>query len=268
MSEFVVLNKADYMSILPLEVVAFHQSAPGACGYHGVIRLITSDRRLYMIRYLYDDWPFEDIVNLFPGYDQIVAACQTCQPLPVGWLYQNMGLGNALFLRKEIRQNVALHGLYPSEIYRQWDGLVLGALDKIEQGNESLKINIDRVAPDWIESLAEDEIFVFGSNILGFHDGGASERALCRFDAIYGQPEGIQGSSYAIPTDGVMYYDLKSHILRFIEYAREHPDKKFLLTKIGCGTAGYDVTQIAPFFRDAIDLSNVMLPLEFWKLLL
>lgn len=52
MCEFVVLNKDDYKSILLLDVVAFHQSEPGACGYHGVIRLITSDRRLYMIRYL------------------------------------------------------------------------------------------------------------------------------------------------------------------------------------------------------------------------
>ena len=120
MFEFVVLNKDDYKSILPLDVVAFHQSEPDACEYHGVIRLITSDRRLYMIRYLYDIWPFEDIVNLFPVYDQIVVACQNCRPLPVGWVYHNMRLGNALFLRKEIRQNVAIHGLYPSEIYRQW----------------------------------------------------------------------------------------------------------------------------------------------------
>ena len=268
MGEFVVLNKDDYKSILPLDVVAFHQSEPGACGHHGVIRLISKNRRMYMIRYLYDNWPFEDIVNVFPEFGVILTACRACQPLPAGWIYQNMGLGNALFLRKEIRQNMVLHGLSPSEIYRQWDELVLGALDMLEQDVKSYHIGSDRVSPDWIEWLADDEIFVFGSNILGFHDGGASERALYRFDAIYGQPEGIQGSSYAIPTDGVMYYDLKSHVLRFIEYAREHPDKKFLLTKIGCGTAGYEVTQSAPFFRDAVDLPNVLLPLDFWKILI
>lgn len=44
MSEFVVLNKDDYMSILPLEVVAFHQSAPGERGYRGVMRIITKDK--------------------------------------------------------------------------------------------------------------------------------------------------------------------------------------------------------------------------------
>ena len=268
MSDFVVLNKDDYKSILPLDVVAFHQSAPGACGYHGVIRLITKDRRKFMIRYLYDNWPFEDVVNVFPGYDEIVTACQNCQPLPAGWIYQNMGLGNALFLRKEIRKNIKLHGLYPSKIYGQWDEMVFGALERLEQGIESFEVDGDRVSPDWIEWLAEDEIFVFGSNILGFHDGGASERALYRFGATYGQPDGPQGQSYAIPTDGVLYYDLKSYILKFVEYARQHPNQKFLLTRIGCGTAGYDVTQIAPFFRDAVELPNVLLPLEFWKLIL
>ena len=268
MSEFVVLNKADYKSILPLDVVAFHQSAPGACGYHGVIRLITRDRRLYMIRYLYDNWPFEDVVNVFPEFDEIVTACQTGQPLPSGWLYQNMGLGNALFVRKEIRQNIQLHGMYPSKIYSQWDELVLGALDQLEQDCETIGVDKDRVAPEWIEWLDDDEIFVFGSNILGFHDGGASEQALYRFGATYGQPEGPQGQSYAIPTDGVLYYDLKSYVLKFIEYARQHPHQKFLLTKIGCGTAGYDVTQIAPFFRDAVNVPNILLPLEFWKLVL
>jgi hypothetical protein len=48
MNKFIVLNKDDYKSILPLEVVAIHQSAPGACGYHGVMRIITKDRRLYI----------------------------------------------------------------------------------------------------------------------------------------------------------------------------------------------------------------------------
>ena len=268
MSEFVVLDKADYKSILPLDVVVIHQSAPGACGYHGVIRLITRDRRLYMIRYLYDNWPFEDVVNACPEFDEIAKACQASQPLPAGWLYQNMGLGNALFLRKEIRQNVALQGLHPSKVYGQWEGLVLAALDRFEQGKESLCVDMDRVSPEWIEWLADDEIFVFGSNILGFHDGGASERALYRFGATYGEPEGPQGQSYAIPTDGVLYYDLRSYVLKFIEYARQHPEQKFLLTKIGCGAAGYDVTQIAPFFRDAVNVPNILLPLEFWKLLL
>ncbi len=55
--------------------------------------------------------------------------------------------------------------------------------------------------PDYIDSLLPDHIFVFGSNILGYHTGGASRTARKKFGAIWGQPEGLQGQSYAIPTD-------------------------------------------------------------------
>lgn len=72
-----------------------------------------------------------------------------------------------------------------------------------------LHMKEDRVSPDLIESLDQNEIFVFGSNIFGFLDGGASERACTRFGAIWGQADGIQGQSYAIPTDGVTYRMLK-----------------------------------------------------------
>jgi hypothetical protein len=250
-----------------MDVVAFHYADPGACGSPGVIRVVTRDKSLFQINYLF--MPKAIVLRACPPLDEIIQCSSNHLPNPVGWIRLNMGLGNCLYLTDELRQNISVAGLQPPQLYKQWVDIILKGLERIENKLPlHVEIQQERVSPDLIESLDPNDVFVFGSNIFGFHDGGASERALCRFDAIYGQPEGIQGSSYAIPTDGVMYYDLKSHILRFIEYAREHPDKKFLLTKIGCGTAGYDVTQIAPFFRDAIDLSNVMLPLEFWKLLL
>ena len=54
--------------------------------------------------------------------------------------------------------------------------------------------------PDRITSLKPNEIFVFGSNLLGHHMGGAARIALEKFGAIYGQGVGLQGNSYAIPT--------------------------------------------------------------------
>lgn len=47
---------------------------------------------------------------------------------------------------------------------------------------------------------SEDTIFVFGSNPEGRHGAGAAKTAVDSFGAIYGQGEGLQGNSYALPT--------------------------------------------------------------------
>ena len=48
--------------------------------------------------------------------------------------------------------------------------------------------------------LKENEIFVFGSNIKGAHLGGAARAAYNKFGAEWGNGEGLQGNSYALPT--------------------------------------------------------------------
>lgn len=122
---------------------------------------------------------------------------------------------------------------------------------------------------DWIEELNGNEIFVFGSNLSGIHGASAAKIALNKFGAIFGQGVGIQGKSYAIPTkdvDVATPLDLNTielHVIDFVLYAAEHLDQKFLVTEIGCGLAGFDVSEIAPLFEDAIDLPNVYLPKRF-----
>ncbi len=123
-----------------------------------------------------------------------------------------------------------------------------------------------RVTPDDIRTLAPGEIFVFGSNIRGFHAGGAAAAAMHHFGAVWGQGEGLQGQSYAIPTmEGIE--NLKSAVERFTQFAAEHPELRFLVTRIGCGIAGYAPAAIAPLFRDCINLENVTLPADFWQIL-
>ena len=46
----------------------------------------------------------------------------------------------------------------------------------------------------FIIELDEGEIFVFGSNGFGAHNGGAAAMAVNKFGAIYGQAEGLQGN--------------------------------------------------------------------------
>ena len=57
-----------------------------------------------------------------------------------------------------------------------------------------------RYTPERITSLAENEIFVFGSNLAGAHGGGAARLAYERFGAVWGEGVGLRGQTYAIPT--------------------------------------------------------------------
>ena len=112
----------------------------------------------------------------------------------------------------------------------------------------------------FIIELDKDEIFVFGSNGFGAHNGGAAPTAVAKFGAIYGQAEGLQGQSYAINTmDG--FEVMAEQVARFITFAREHPELKFLVTEIGCGVAGYSPEEVAPLFKNGP--KNVFLPKAF-----
>lgn len=124
-----------------------------------------------------------------------------------------------------------------------------------------------------------NRIFVFGSNLAGRHGAGAALCAKEQHGAIYGKGEGIQGSSYAIPTkDGrnraislsdpsqvLPLHEIESAVKRFLEFARSHPELTFDVTPIGCGRAGYTAAQIAPFFQGAP--ANCGLPPEFVEVL-
>lgn len=120
-----------------------------------------------------------------------------------------------------------------------------------------------KYTPDNITSLGRREIFVFGSNLAGHHAGGAARVALNRFGAVWGQGEGLQGNSYAIPTMQGGIESITPYIERFIEFAEYEKALTFYVTKIGCGIAGFEIDDIAPLFRNAYNLPNVILPIEF-----
>ena len=121
-----------------------------------------------------------------------------------------------------------------------------------------------RTSPKWIDKLEKDEIFVFGSNLSGFHGGGAAALAM-KWGAIWGQGVGLQGQTYAIPTMEGGAETIKPYVDEFLAFAKQHPELKFLVTEIGCGIAGFTPKEIAPLFRAAIDenIENVYLPESF-----
>ena len=118
-----------------------------------------------------------------------------------------------------------------------------------------------------ITELKPNDIFVFGSNLAGSHGGGAARLAYNRFGAIWGQGVGLQGQSYAIPMMQGGVETIKPYVDEFILFAKQHSEYKFLVTRIGCGIAAFTPDEIAPLFKDAIDVENVILPEDFVKVL-
>jgi len=117
--------------------------------------------------------------------------------------------------------------------------------------------------PERIDSLKDDEIFVFGSNLAGRHGGGAARVARNHFGAIHGQGVGLQGQSYAIPTMQGGVETIKPYVDEFIRFAENHNELFFYVTRIGCGIAGFKDEDIAPLFANATVLNNVCLPKSF-----
>lgn len=121
-----------------------------------------------------------------------------------------------------------------------------------------------RMTPSFISNLKENEIFVFGSNIEGNHIGGAAFTAHEKFGAIWGQGTGLQGRSYGIPTMHGGIDKIRPYVDEFIDFAKENSNLTFLVTRVGCGIAGFKDSDIAPLFSRAQNISNIYLPESFW----
>lgn len=130
-----------------------------------------------------------------------------------------------------------------------------------------------RITNPNIQSLKSNEIFVFGSNLSGMHGAGAARTAL-KWGAKYGNSEGLQGNTYAIPTKSVFAQStlklsqIKDYVNTFIEFAKNNPNLIFLVTEIGCGLAGLKHSQIAPLFKSCLNMENVFLPESFINILI
>lgn len=123
-----------------------------------------------------------------------------------------------------------------------------------------------KITPDWIKKLDTNEVFVFGSNLEGLHAGGVARIAMSHFGAVWGQGVGLQGQSYAIPTMQGGVEAIKPYVDEFLLFTQKHENlnKKFLVTRIGCGIAGFRDEEIAPLFEQAKKFDNVYLPHGFF----
>lgn len=114
----------------------------------------------------------------------------------------------------------------------------------------------------FVIELEKNEILIFGSNLNGWHAGGAARQAKEKFGAIEGSSNGPQGQSYAIPTLGyemekLPLEEIKYHLQALLDYAELNPDLEFLLTPIGTGIANFSLQEIKSILPDFP--SNVIL---------
>jgi hypothetical protein len=118
-----------------------------------------------------------------------------------------------------------------------------------------------------IDELQLNQIFVFGSNLSGIHGAGAAKTAMQSFGAMWGLGTGYSGQTYAIPTKdedvakSLTIEEIKPYVRAFVAFACMQPHLEFLITRIGCGLAGYTDAEMAPLFAGLPE--NCILPEEW-----
>lgn len=149
---------------------------------------------------------------------------------------------------------------------------ILSSAKENSSPKATVKYYTGNITPD------ANTIFVFGSNPEGRHSAGAALTAQQQFGAIYGQGEGLQGNSYALPTKDLRVKKNKSlrsissskiteNIKTLYAVARQHPDKLFKIAYRNLDDAtlnGYTGWEMIDMFLNAGAIpSNVVFSKEW-----
>ena len=181
------------------------------------------------------------------------------EPEPPNPVYGSLGAGTEVF-------RIILEK-------RWFDNIRIDSEEEIKELiHKKLKQNKMRYTSENITHLEEDEVFVFGSNKAGIHGAGAAYTARYLFGAKSGVGVGPTGSCYALPTKNehlvtMSLPEIEDEVQDLLRHAQVNKEQTFLITKIGCGLAGYKEEDIAPMFTEFLMLDNVTLPKEFCKII-
>lgn len=116
------------------------------------------------------------------------------------------------------------------------------------------------ITPPEISKWTEQgEVIVYGKGEKEDEDG-VKETILTRFNS---RPR----VGYGIPTIGKSLDEIREGVDTFIAHAKQHPDLRFHTRKVGYDKAGYTLEQIAPLFKGAKDVKNILLPKEMIAIL-
>ena len=80
--------------------------------------------------------------------------------------------------------------------------------------------------------------------------------------------KGSKGAIKVVATYiGKTLAEIKDNVDTFIEYAKQHPELRFHIRKVGYDKAGYTIEKIAPLFNGAKSITNILLPKEMIEIL-
>lgn len=179
----------------------------------------------------------------------------------------------------------------PDVINDQPQTIIRGSIEELremlKQHNKSLKesnkAKSSVVHPKFYSGKitpSDDVIFVFGSNPEGRHGSGAAKVAKEKFGAKYGQGEGLQGNSYALPTKdlrvkknrglrSISGEQIIENIKKLYDVARQNPNKRFMIayTNLENETTlnGYTGKEMANMFKQAGQIPENVEFSENWK---
>lgn len=110
----------------------------------------------------------------------------------------------------------------------------------------------------YIGNITPETNTIFGSNPEGRHGAGARNQ----FGAIYGQGEGLQGNSYALPTKdlrvkenwglrSISKEDIIKSIKKLYETAKQYSDKQFKIAYRNTYSASLNGLEMIDMFLEA-----------------
>jgi len=125
-----------------------------------------------------------------------------------------------------------------------------------------------RVTPENVSILRDNQCILIGTNEAGIHDAGIARYAAGHWGARVGQGFGEMGQCFGLPTKDFWIRQLPLNVIafyadRYIFWGSGEPQLEHLVTKVGCGLAGYTVPDIAPMFKKCLRFSNFWLPQDF-----
>ena len=114
------------------------------------------------------------------------------------------------------------------------------------------------IKPPKVSRWREEDIIVYGQDEKGEKNEDGNWE-------VFGKSNYHKKQGYPIPTIGKSLDEIQESVKKFIEEAKEHPEDRYIVHKVGYHKAGYTVQQIAPFFKDTIGLKNVLLPEDMFN---
>lgn len=118
-----------------------------------------------------------------------------------------------------------------------------------------------RVAPPRCNRWTGKECVVYGEAPDG--ESGEEGKVETLLSVFNHHP--VRG--YPIMTVGKGLEEIRAGVEGFLKYAECHPEMRFHVRKVGYHKAGRSVREMAPMFRAALGMGNVLLPEEMLEVL-